>query len=115
MIQTVQMIAIMVENQPKPTAKNRTTLVVVPTSIVDQWIKELAAHTKPGTMDRILVHKSGSRVESPNVVAVLRQFDVVVTTYSEVSLNAQRDQSFLTLVVNRLCETVRNASRLYTL
>lgn len=79
------MITIMVENQPKPRAKNKTTLIVVPASIVEQWVKELALHTDEGIMDKIMVHKSGSRIDAPDVVRAMREFQVIITTYHEVS------------------------------
>lgn len=79
------MITIMVENQPKLGAKNKTTLIVVPGSIIDQWVKEIARHTDQGVMDNVLIYKSGSRIDAPDVVRTIKQFQVIVTTYHEVS------------------------------
>lgn len=76
----------MVENQPKPTAKNKTTLIVVSPSIVDQWIDELVDKTDPRIMDHILVHKSGSRIQVLDPVAEMRKYQIIITTYHEVSL-----------------------------
>ncbi|KAK5317011.1 hypothetical protein LTR70_006042 [Exophiala xenobiotica] len=80
---TVQMIAIMVENQPKRDAKNKTTLVVVPSSIVQQWLEEIAKHTDDHIMESVTIYKSGSRILANDVGKELRKFSVVITTYTE--------------------------------
>lgn len=87
------MITIMVENQPKPNAKNKTTLIVVPGSIVQQWVEEIARHTDDNIMENVLVYKSGSRIDSPDVVQILRRFQVIVTTYHEVSANCVKERT----------------------
>ena len=79
------MITIMVENQPKADAMNRTTLVIVPASIVDQWAEEIVKHTEDGILDDVFIYRSGSRVSGPDVCRTLRRFRVVITTYHEVS------------------------------
>ncbi len=79
------MIAIMVENQPKLGAKNQTTLIVVPTSIVAQWLEEIAKHTEDGIMESVLIYKSGSRIPTIDVCKELRKYSVVISTYHEVS------------------------------
>lgn len=79
------MITIMVENQPKANAKNRTTLIVVPASIVSQWVSEIATHTDDSVMESVCVYRSGSRIESWDVCKTLQQYQVVITTYNEVS------------------------------
>lgn len=101
----------MVENQPKPTAKNRTTLVVVPGSMVDEWVKQVALHTDSNVMDNILVYRSGSRIDSPDVVQTIKRFQIIVTTYHEVSWNLSEGcliQVMLTEV--RSCATTPNVS-----
>lgn len=105
------MITIMVENQPKPTAKNKTTLVVVPGSMVDEWVTQVGLHTDRNVMDNILVYRSGSRIDSPDVVQSMRRFQIIVTTYHEVSLNLSPEgltQVMLTQL--RSCATIPNVS-----
>jgi len=84
------MIAIMVENQPKRGAKNRTTLLVVPSSIVQQWLEEIAKHTDDDIMESVLIYKSGSRIPVTDICKELRKYSVVITTYHEVSLSTWR-------------------------
>lgn len=76
----------MVENQPKPQAKNKITLIVVPSSIVDQWVDELATHTEFGTLGSIIVHRSSSHLNVADQVRYLKGFQVIITTYHEVGL-----------------------------
>jgi len=78
------MIAIMVENQPKRGAKNKTTLIVVPSSITTQWLEELALHCSDGTMESVYILKSGSRPAATDVCRELKKYSVVITTYHEV-------------------------------
>lgn len=84
---TLQMITVMVENQPKPNAKNRTTLIVVPSSILRQWVDEIATHTDDGIMENVCVYKSSSGIESVDVCRSLQQYQVVITTYHQVMAN----------------------------
>ena len=79
------MITIMVENQPKENAKYRTTLIVVPSSIVTQWMEELSKHISRDIMEDVFVYRSGSRLLSVNPCKQLGKYQVVITTYHEVS------------------------------
>lgn len=74
----------MVENQSRPSAKNKTTLIVVPPSIVTQWLEEIAKHTEDNVMESVLIYKSGSRIPTNDVCKELRKYSVVITTYHEV-------------------------------
>lgn len=80
------MITIMVENQPKLEKKNQTTLIVVPSSIVRQWEEEIAKHTEDTILNRVMVWKSGSRIDTIDIVAALQSYPIVITTYQEVRL-----------------------------
>jgi len=104
------MIAIMVENQPQHNAKNKTTLIVVPSSIVTQWLEEIAKHTEDGVMEDCLVYKSGSRLIATDICKELRKYSVVITTYHEVSSNSRYTSRNALLTPNCLCETTQRAS-----
>lgn len=97
------MIAIMVENQPKRDAKNKTTLVVVPSSIIQQWLEEIAKHTDDGIMESVTIYKSGSRILANDPCKELRKYSVVITTYHEVSsspLHLSGVQQLTSILVN---------------
>ena len=85
------MIAIMVNNQPLLNKKNQTTLIVVPSSIVNQWLSEIAKHTEDHIMENIYIYKSGARILGDDPCRRLRTYSVVITTYNEVrALSGQR-------------------------
>ena len=45
---------------------------------------ELEKHVAPGYLARIIRYHSGARLLSNNPVADLREYDIILTTYSEV-------------------------------
>lgn len=72
------------DGRPAPTARRKTTLIVAPPSLLDQWMQELDKHVKPGALGRILRYHSGSRLYSNDIVRDLEAYDVILTTYGEV-------------------------------
>ncbi|KAH7063453.1 SNF2 family N-terminal domain-containing protein [Macrophomina phaseolina] len=83
---TVTMIANIVNSRPKrPIPEEpKTTLIVLPASLVTQWADELQRHVNPKLKLRVLTYRAGSRPEINDVPAFLARFDVVLTTYYEV-------------------------------
>ncbi|PMD36328.1 hypothetical protein L207DRAFT_435119 [Hyaloscypha variabilis F] len=80
---TVQTLACMVGNPPGPEdikRKVKTTLIVVPATVIDQWLDEIRIHAKRDTFPKIMRYKSSSRIP----MEVLEDLDIVVTSYSEV-------------------------------
>ena len=59
----------------------RGTLVVCPVSVIDSWMEQLAAHTRPGAL-RSYVYAGAGRNPDP---AFLASFDVVIVSYNTLA------------------------------
>ncbi|KAH8594411.1 SNF2 family N-terminal domain-containing protein [Bisporella sp. PMI_857] len=80
---TVQTIACMVGNPPTEDDKRRqitATLIVVPSSVINQWLSEIREHAEGKIFPKILHYKTKLRLS----MEVLRDIDVVLTSYNEV-------------------------------
>ncbi|KAF7297138.1 SNF2 family DNA-dependent ATPase [Mycena indigotica] len=73
---TVQMIATMVMNLPKDDDEHRTTLIVVPAALLQQWKDEI--ESKTNEMFRVHVHHGKDKLKKTSEV---KGYDVVITTY----------------------------------
>ncbi len=76
-----------VEGQPKGNAKNKTTLIVCPSSLCNQWLEEIKRHVEPNVLGEVMIYRSGSRVQSADPIKTLTNCAVVITTYHEVMKN----------------------------
>ena len=81
---TVEAIALIVCNPPKPSEKFKSTLIVVQPGLLAQCLEELKKHVEEDTFTRIMVIAAGSRALGKGEVRDLEKADVVVTTYTEV-------------------------------
>ncbi|KIW44355.1 uncharacterized protein PV06_05369 [Exophiala oligosperma] len=81
---TIQMIANILTGKPENGSAVKTTLIVAPPSLVNQWMAEMDKHVKDRALGRILRYHNGSRLMSNDVVADLATYDIVLTTYGEV-------------------------------
>jgi hypothetical protein len=80
---TVQTLACMVGNPPGEKDCSRgvkATLIVVPSSVIEQWLDEIRNHAEASVFPKILRYKASSKIPVP----VLRDLDIVVTSYQEV-------------------------------
>ncbi|KAK7931318.1 hypothetical protein PG985_002030 [Apiospora marii] len=76
---TIQTLALILARPAAAKTKNKTTLLVVPLCLLDQWEKELKDKVKPGEL-RAKIYHSG---EARKAVQDWRRepYDVVITTY----------------------------------
>ncbi|EKM76597.1 hypothetical protein AGABI1DRAFT_78341 [Agaricus bisporus var. burnettii JB137-S8] len=73
---TVQMIATMVKNMPDIEDDHRTTLVVVPAALLQQWKDEIEAKTNG--LFSVHIHHGKDKLRSSSAV---KSMDVVITSY----------------------------------
>ncbi|KAF7800359.1 hypothetical protein EIP86_011609 [Pleurotus ostreatoroseus] len=76
---TVQMIATIVSNRSTDPLK-RTTLIVSPLALLDQWQQEIELKTNLGF--KCLLYHGSTKVRRPEE---LRRYDIVLTTYQTLS------------------------------
>lgn len=76
-IETVEVIACIINGRKQELGDRRTTLIVVNSSIIMQWYEELLKHAKPKELGRIVKYCTGSRFETADNVAELMDYDVV--------------------------------------
>jgi SNF2 family DNA or RNA helicase len=81
---TVMAIANIVDGRADPKSKVKATLVVAPSSLVNQWMNEISTHADISKFGRVLQYRSGSRGISADPVADFSDSFVVITSYSEV-------------------------------
>ncbi|KAJ9613159.1 hypothetical protein H2200_003100 [Cladophialophora chaetospira] len=81
---TIQMIANMIDGKAEPGSHIKTTLIVAPPSLLNQWMQELDKHVKGNALGRILRFHSGSRLHTNNILGDLMEYDVILTTYNEI-------------------------------
>lgn len=68
--------------KPPREATTKTTLLIASPNLLTQWGNEIEQHTNCGLT--YLVYGAGNRIKSNRSFQVLKQFDIVLTTYSEV-------------------------------
>ena len=64
-----------------PIDHSRSTLIVVPLSVLSNWEKQIADHVKEGALTHCVYYGSGRNM-SPEQ---LKKYDVVLTTYQTVA------------------------------
>ena len=72
------------DGKAEPGSIVKTTLIVAPPSLLNQWMVELDRHVKPGVLGRVLRYHSGARLHSNDLVADLMGYDIILTTYTEI-------------------------------
>ncbi|KAG1873411.1 SNF2 family N-terminal domain-containing protein [Suillus tomentosus] len=77
---TVQMIATMAANLPRDTDAVKTTLVVVPAALLQQWKEEI--ETKSNDLFTVHIHHGRDKLST---LMDVRSKDVIITTYQTLS------------------------------
>lgn len=75
---TIQALALIHANPPRDPERCKTTLIVAPLALLQQWPREIADKTKPG--HKLSVHVFHGRGREINRRALMR-YDVVLTNY----------------------------------
>ena len=83
---TIEGLALIVAN-PSKNAARKTTLIVAPVALMRQWEKEIERHIKPAHRLRVYVyHRAGKKADWN----VLRDYDIVLTTYGTLAQEQKR-------------------------
>lgn len=78
--ETIMAIATIINGRKEKPEGRRTTLIVVTSSIVLQWMEELKKHTQAQHLGSICRYHAGSRIDSGSLeasVQTLMKYDVV--------------------------------------
>ncbi|KAI3340027.1 hypothetical protein F4824DRAFT_487519 [Ustulina deusta] len=79
---TIQAIALILSRPPEDGTR-KTTLIVVPTSLLRQWEREIDDKVKPGHKLKTIIFHSGKKRNI--TVARLLSYDIVLTTYGTLA------------------------------
>ncbi|RDW80387.1 hypothetical protein BP5796_05085 [Coleophoma crateriformis] len=80
---TVEMLATMVGNPPSADDKKKhckTTLIVVPSAVISQWLEEIRKHVNTSVFPRVLHFKASRNIP----LITIQDQDIVITSYAEV-------------------------------
>ncbi|KIJ44978.1 hypothetical protein M422DRAFT_167577, partial [Sphaerobolus stellatus SS14] len=75
---TLQAIALCVKNRPPPNADKKSTLVVAPAALLQQWKTEIEQRTSSDLGLKVRIHHGNFKLNSVNEV---KEFDIVIMTY----------------------------------
>lgn len=88
------MLANIINGKPSSESKNskwgKTTLIVASPALIAQWDQEIRKHcftsreNKKHGIGMVLQHRAGSRIVSNDIESIMREADIVLTTYSEI-------------------------------
>ncbi|WBW71989.1 DNA translocase/ SUMO-targeted ubiquitin ligase E3 [Schizosaccharomyces osmophilus] len=79
---TVQILALLV-SRPSNDPKTKTTLIVAPVALIQQWRREIIAKIKPSMRPSIYVHHG--QLKKHRSAEELTNYDVVLTTYNVIA------------------------------
>ncbi|MCJ1435588.1 hypothetical protein MMC27_004962 [Xylographa pallens] len=90
---TIMLIALILANKPPVGEPCKTTLIVATPSLVLQWEEEITKHAKQEAIGVVVRYHAGSRIAGSGALSLLRQADVVLTTYGEISKSYPKNEA----------------------
>ncbi|KAF8577549.1 hypothetical protein K439DRAFT_547840 [Ramaria rubella] len=85
---TVQCIATCTKNRPEKGALRKSTLIVAPAALLEQWAAEFRQRTSSGLF-RVYIHHGKDKLHSTKEV---RHYHVVITTYQTLCADFPKDK-----------------------
>lgn len=80
---TIEALALILANPPTPNAKYKTTLIIAPVALLQQWKREIRDKVKPDAALKVWVlHGAKTRDMSWHRI---RDYDVVLCTYGKLA------------------------------
>jgi hypothetical protein len=86
---TIEGLSLIVAN-PSQNPARKTTLIVAPVALMRQWEKEIERHIKPAHRLKVYTYHRGGKKADFNV---LREYDIVLTTFNTLAHEQKRIDS----------------------
>lgn len=81
---TITMIANMVNGRAPTNESVQSTLVIVPTAVIMQWMSEIKKHLEPDCLPAVVIYNREYADGSRDVVRSLQRHDIVLTTFEQL-------------------------------
>ncbi|KAH7335005.1 SNF2 family N-terminal domain-containing protein [Rhizoctonia solani] len=85
---TMQTIALIVKNPPEKRNPRKSTLVVAPAALLDQWKEEILSRTDEGLF-KVRIHHGKDKLRS---AAEVKKYDIVITTFQTLTNEFPSDE-----------------------
>ncbi|KAL4967891.1 SNF2 family N-terminal domain-containing protein [Aspergillus stella-maris] len=82
---TLQALVNIMDGAPSdPDDPVRTTLLIVPSHLIQHWTDQILKHCELETIDRVVDYHAAARLATLNDIEDLQSYSIVITTYEEV-------------------------------
>ena len=84
---TLQSLACICDGKPDAQTRKqgiKTTLIVVKKSILIQWQQEIEKHCLKEWIGKVMVYRRSKNEDEATIIALMKMYDVVLTTYEDV-------------------------------
>ncbi|KAL4780602.1 SNF2 family N-terminal domain-containing protein [Aspergillus varians] len=88
---TIQAIALMVSRPPPTESERKTTLIIAPVALMQQWKAEIQRMLRPGHQLSVYILHGEKRVAS---FRDLKKYDIVLTTFGTLSSELKRVEKY---------------------